>query len=73
MARFYSLAIQPTLFGEASVVRDWGRIGTNGRSMIETFDRPEMAEGALARLARAKRRRGYADASANARGGSRDG
>lgn len=64
MRRFYMLAIQPTLFGGVSVVRNWGRIGTNGQSMMETFDEPEEAEGAFARLERAKRRRGYCNADA---------
>ncbi|RWK47800.1 MAG: WGR domain-containing protein [Mesorhizobium sp.] len=59
MRRFYSLAIQPTLFGGASVVRNWGRIGTNGQSMMETFDQAEEAMIAMARLQRTKRRRGY--------------
>ncbi|RWO44909.1 MAG: WGR domain-containing protein [Mesorhizobium sp.] len=59
MRRFYSLAIQPTLFGGASVVRNWGRIGTNGQSMMETFDQTEAAMIAMARLQRTKRRRGY--------------
>jgi len=61
MRRFYTLSIQPTLFGGASVVRHWGRIGTDGRSMIETFDAPEEADGAWSRLERGKRRRGYVD------------
>lgn len=64
MARFYMLAIQPTLFGGVSVIRFWGRIGTNGRSMMETFDAPQDALGALSRLERNKRRRGYQDANA---------
>ncbi|GLS35015.1 WGR domain-containing protein [Mesorhizobium tianshanense] len=59
MRRFYSLAIQPTLFGGASVVRNWGRIGTNGQSMMETFDQAEEAMIAMARLQWTKRRRGY--------------
>ena len=58
MRRFYALALQPTLFGGASVIRNWGRIGTNGQSMMETFDQPEEASVALGRLERAKRRRG---------------
>lgn len=62
MRRFYSLAIQPTLFGGASVIRNWGRIGTNGQSMIETFDSGEDAVSAWTRLERIKRRRGYHDA-----------
>lgn len=61
MRRFYVLAIQPTLFGGASLMRNWGRIGTNGQSMIETFDRPHEADGAFVRLERTKRRRGYRD------------
>ena len=28
MARFYVLAIEPTLFGEMALVREWGRIGS---------------------------------------------
>lgn len=31
MARFYGIELQPTLFGEMSVLRTWGRIGTNGK------------------------------------------
>lgn len=30
MRRFYTLSIQPTLFGGASLVRNWGRIGVGG-------------------------------------------
>ncbi len=61
MRRFYSLTIQPTLFGGASVIRNWGRIGTAGQSMMETFDGTDEAAGAFVRLERTKRRRGYGD------------
>ncbi|MFH1554703.1 MAG: WGR domain-containing protein [Ancylobacter novellus] len=61
MRRFYALAIQPTLFGGASVIRNWGRIGSNGQAMMQTFDRPDEADDALRRLERSKRRRGYRD------------
>lgn len=61
MRRSDALAIQPTLFGGASVVRNWGRIGTNGQSMIETFDSDEDAVSASRRFERMKRRRGYRD------------
>lgn len=61
MRRFYVLAIQPTLFGGASVIRNWGRIGTNGRSMVETFDSDGEATSACIRVERAKRRKGYRD------------
>lgn len=61
MRRFYMLSIQPTLFGGASLVRNWGRIGASGQSMIETFDYADQADGAWRRLERRKRRRGYID------------
>lgn len=64
MRRFYTLAIQPTLFGGVSVIRDWGRIGTNGQSMMQTFDSDDDAANASFRLERAKRRRGYRDSCA---------
>ena len=59
MRRFYSLTVQPTLFGGASLIRYWGRIGTRGQTMMETFDTPDDAGLALDRLERSKRRRGY--------------
>ena len=62
MRRFYGIAIQPTLFGGASVIRNWGRIGAGGQTMMETFDHPDDANMALLRLERTKRRRGYRDA-----------
>lgn len=62
MRRFYSLSIQPTLFGGASLIRDWGRIGTRGQTMMETFDTADDADLAFDRLERRKRRRGYCDA-----------
>ena len=59
MARFYALSLEPTLFGEVMLIRNWGRIGTGGQMMIETFERAEDASAALHRLQRQKLRRGY--------------
>lgn len=61
MRRFYVLMLQPTLFGGASVVRTWGRIGTAGQTMMETFDQQDSADTAFTLLERRKRRRGYQD------------
>jgi predicted DNA-binding WGR domain protein len=63
MRRFYVLSLQPTLFGGASVIRNWGRIGTVGQSMMQTFDQIQDASNALDRLERSKRRKGYCDRS----------
>lgn len=59
MRRFYCLTVQPTLFGGASLIRDWGRIGTPGKTMMVTFDNPADAANALMRIERSKKRRGY--------------
>lgn len=59
MRRFYVLSIQPTLFGGMSLVRNWGRIGTNGQVMMQTFDDSTEASEAFGRLERAKGKRGY--------------
>ena len=59
MRRFYAASVQPTLFGNLSVIRYWGRIGTAGRTMIETFDDAAAARHSFDKLIAAKRRRGY--------------
>ena len=41
--RFYRLVLHPTLFGEWSLVREWGRIGRQGRVVIDTFCTPSEA------------------------------
>jgi predicted DNA-binding WGR domain protein len=59
MARFYVLAIEPTLFGEMALVREWGRIGSSGRRRLDLHsDRAAAAESLDAWLVR-KARRGY--------------
>lgn len=64
MARFYGIAIQPTLFGEVSVVRCWGRIGTRGRTMSVTYSEADEASEACIKLEQKKRRRGYSNVGA---------
>ncbi len=58
--RFYSLMIERDLFGTVRLVRNWGRIGTNGRELVEEFA-SEIETGQALEAARAKRRRGYRD------------
>ena len=43
MARYYVLAIQPTLFGEVQLTRRWGRIGSRGQSLSHVFRREDDA------------------------------
>jgi predicted DNA-binding WGR domain protein len=63
-ARFCQLGVWPDLFGRALLVRHWGRIGTKGRRRLDPHPDPGAAINALARLARARRRRGYRDRDA---------
>ncbi len=65
MARFYSIELAPTLFGEVTVLRRWGRIGTRGRTSIETWTNPNEAEAAAYRTLLQKSRRGYGPADLN--------
>lgn len=59
--RFYSLMIERDPFGKIRLVRNWGRIGTNGQEKAEEFATVVEAGQALEAIARAKRRRGYRD------------
>ncbi len=59
MARFYTLAIEPTLFGTPRLLRRWGRIGTLGRTMVHDFEREEDAVALFLELLRERRARGY--------------
>ena len=59
MKRFYRMTVQRDLFGGASLIREWGRIGTAGRQRIDTFVDEGRAVSALMALSQQKRRRGY--------------
>ena len=59
MRRFYRMSVQRDLFGGASLVREWGRIGFRGQVLIESHIDEGMAITALMKLAAVKQRRGY--------------
>jgi predicted DNA-binding WGR domain protein len=59
--RFYSLMIERDLFGTVRLVRNWGRIGSQGQEQVEIHADEIEAGQALEAVARAKRRRGYWD------------
>ncbi len=59
MARFYVLAIEPTLLGDVALVREWGRIGSLGRRRLDLHaDKATAVEALEVWLAR-KQHRGY--------------
>lgn len=57
--RFYRLLLAPTLFGEWSLIREWGRIGQPGTVRIDLFATVEQAAAAQAKKAISKLRNGY--------------
>jgi predicted DNA-binding WGR domain protein len=59
MARFYVLAIEPTLFGDSALVREWGRIGSWGRRRLDLYADDRASGEALEAWLRRKVRRGY--------------
>ena len=59
MYRFYRLRLMPDLFGGVSLLREWGRIGTQGRYRIELFEDAGRAADAMVSLYTTKQKRGY--------------
>ena len=59
MARYYVLGLEPSLFGDVSLVREWGRLGRFGGRRIELFSEPGAAVEALEAWLARKQKRGY--------------
>lgn len=59
MARFYTVRVTATLFGEWAVVREWGRIGQAGTVRDAVFGSETEAEQAAVAVVYAKLRGGY--------------
>ncbi|MEN0117819.1 MAG: WGR domain-containing protein [Agrobacterium cavarae] len=59
MARYYAMSIEPNLFGEACLIRRWGRIGAKGQRREDHFAREEEAVRLFLQILRKRRSRGY--------------
>jgi predicted DNA-binding WGR domain protein len=59
MHRYYRLSVERNLFGEWSLVREWGRVGRPSRSMLDLYATEQDAQAAMQRKGHEKRRRGY--------------
>jgi len=59
MARYYVLSLEPSLFGDTALVRQWGRLGQSGRQRIDLFRQRAHAIETLEAWFARKRRRGY--------------
>jgi len=53
------MTVQRDLFGGATLIREWGRIGSPGKLQIEHHPDEGRAVNALAEIMAAKRKRGY--------------
>lgn len=59
MHRFYRLSVQPGLFGDWSLIREWGRIGTRGQTKTDWFGEEKDAIAVGDKLHQQKQQRGY--------------
>ena len=59
MARYYVLTIEPSLYGDATLIREWDRIGQPGQRRIELYESQSRAVEALETWLQRKRRRDY--------------
>lgn len=59
MRRFYLMTVQRDLFGGATLIKEWGRIGTSGKIQRDQHADEGQAIDALADIAKAKHKRGY--------------
>ena len=60
MQRFYHLDIQPDLFGNHCLIREWGRIGHAGQMQMTSYQTEHEARAAFYKQQRTKERKGYA-------------
>ena len=59
MHRVYQLIVTPGLFGDWSLVREWGRVGSPGTVRKDWFDTGAEALNAGLVLCEAKQKKGY--------------
>ena len=59
MSRYYQLHIQPSLFGDCDLVREWGRIGSPGTIRTAIYPTLATATAALAEAVKQRHKRGY--------------
>jgi predicted DNA-binding WGR domain protein len=67
MNRFYVVQVVPNLFGDWTVMREWGRRGSPGTLRLETWRRRQDAQIAEQRTIERRLQRGYARATVNGR------
>lgn len=56
---FYRMELMPGLFGNWSLVREWGRLGQPGEIRVDWFEDETSAKDARFRIQMEKAKRGY--------------
>lgn len=59
MFRFYNIRLEENLFGDYSVIAQWGRIGVSTRSRVCASGNKKHAEGKFIKILGEKINRGY--------------
>lgn len=57
--RFYQMFVTPGIFGDWSLVREWGRVGSPGTVRKDWFDSQDEALSAEISLSNVKQKKGY--------------
>ena len=60
--RYYTVDVVTDLFGVATLVKSWGRIGTRGQQMLHSYETGDKAWNAMESLVRRKLKKGYLSA-----------
>lgn len=60
MHRYYVMSLEPTLFGDTGLRREWGRLGNKGgQTRLDLHEEPDTAREALEVWLQRKFKRGY--------------
>lgn len=59
MHRFYQMQVAPGIFGDWSLIREWGRIGSPGTVRKNWYDTEAEALSCAEKLCAAKHKKGY--------------
>jgi predicted DNA-binding WGR domain protein len=62
--RFYIVKLAPTLFGEWSLLREWGRSGSPGTVRLTSFEQEQEARKAEQRSIKRRLAHGYTERTA---------
>jgi len=57
--RFYAVQVIPSLFGDWTVMREWGRSGSPGTVRLSSYQRRDEAETAEQRTLKVRLQHGY--------------